>query len=72
MTIARLNAVGKRPSVNERFASVEIISEKTFEQDLMSEIGIKSSGHDLPEILDNNFSTSSEVTGGRLSSVGPE
>ena len=29
-------------------------------------------GQDLPGILDNSFSTSSGVTGGRLSSLGPE
>ena len=74
VTIACLNAVGKRPSVNERFASVEIISEKKFEQDLMSGVGvgIKSSRHELPGILDNSFSTSSGVTGGRLSRFEPE
>ena len=38
----------------------------------MSEGGIQSSGHDLPGILDNSFLTSSGVTGGRLSSFGPE
>ena len=72
MTIACLNAAGKRPSVNDKFASVEIISEKTFEHDLMREVGMKSSGQDLPGILDNSFFTSSGVTGGRLSSFGPE
>ena len=72
MTIACLNAAGKRLSVNDRFASLEIISEKTFEHDLMREVEMKSSGQDLPGILNNNFLTSSGVTGGKFSSVGPE
>ena len=72
MTNARLNDAGKRPSVNDRFASVEIISQKTFEHDLMREVGMKSSGHDLPGILDNSFLTSSGVTGGILLNLWPE
>ena len=72
MTIACLNTAGKRPLVNDKFASVEIISEKNIEHDLMREVGMQSSGQDLPGILDNSFLTSSRVTGGRLSSFGPE
>ena len=45
---------------------------KHLKHDLMREVGMKSSGHDLPGILDNSFLTSSGVTGGILSNLWPE
>ena len=41
-TIAILSIGGKMPSEKERLARVEMSSEKTEEQDLRSEVGIKS------------------------------
>ena len=41
-TSASLNLDGKVPSEKERLARVEIRSEKTEEQDFISEVGIKS------------------------------
>ena len=41
-TSAILNLVGKMPSEKERLARVEMSSEKTEEQDLISEVGINS------------------------------
>ena len=69
-----LNIAGKQPSVKDRFASLEIISEKTSEHDLMRErdVGMKSNGRDLSGMSDKSSFTSSGVTGERLSSCGSE
>ena len=42
VTAASLKQSGKTPSANERLAKVVINSEKTAEQDLIKEVGIKS------------------------------
>ena len=70
--MACLNIAGKQPSVNNKFASLEISSEKTSEQDLMRDVGMKSNGQDLPGMSDKSLFTSSGVIGERFSSCGPE
>ena len=70
--MACLNIAGKQPSVNDKFASLDISSEKTSEHDLMRDVGMKSNGQDLPGMPDKSFLTSSGVTGERFSSCGPE
>ena len=72
VTMACLNIAGKQPSVNDKFASLEISSEKTPEHDLMRDVGMKSNRQDLPKMPDKSFLTSSGVTGERFSSCGPE
>ena len=53
--MACLSIAGKQPSVNDKFASVEISSEKTSEHDLMRDVGMKSNGQDLPGMPDKSF-----------------
>ena len=66
VTLAHLKEEGKRPSLNERFASVDIRSEKTPEQDLRSEVGIKSMDEDFGGIMERILATSSGSTSGML------
>ncbi len=42
-----MNIEGKQPSENDKLARVEISSENTVEQDLMSEVGKKSADEHL-------------------------
>ena len=71
LTIACLKIAGKQPSAKDKFANVQISSEKTSEHDFRSDVGMKSSLHDLLGMLVNNFRTSAGVTSGMLSNCGP-
>ena len=61
-TAASLYAVGKVPWLKERLASLAIMSEKTESQDLIREVGIKSSGEDLAGMTEMIALTSEGVT----------
>jgi hypothetical protein len=47
VTKALLYMVGKQPCPNDRFASTVMISANKHSQDLMTDVGTKSSGDDL-------------------------
>ena len=53
---------GKRPSVKERFARLDIISDNTLGQALITDVGTKSAGDDLADIEVINLNTSAGVT----------
>ena len=63
-TSAILNLDWKMSSEKNRLARVEMSFEKTEEQDLMSEVGMKSWREDLVEGERRSLATSSGVTGG--------
>ena len=62
---------GKRPSVKERFAKFAMISEKTPEQVLSREVGMKSIEDDLGRVDERSLLTSSGETGGSEKRVIP-
>ena len=71
VTCANLNMVGKVPCEKDKFARLDIRTEKTPEQDLRSEVGMKSSGEDLAGIELRISKTSLGETGEGVSKVGP-
>ena len=62
--------VGKVPCEKDMFARLDIRTEKTPEQDLRSEVGMKSSGEDLTGIELRISKTSVGETGEGVSKVG--
>jgi len=63
--------LGKVPHVKEILANLAMISAKTESHCLMSEVGTKSNGDDLPGIEARTFLTSSGVTAPRSSNILP-
>jgi len=71
VTCAGLNRVGKVPSVNERFARRVMRGMNTLRHPLIMEVGTKSMGDDLDDMLPSSFLTSSSVAGCRSSNASP-
>ena len=63
VTCAVLNFCGKVDWLNDKFASRAMMIAKVALQDLMSEVGMKSSGDDLEGIDLSRRTTSASVTG---------
>ena len=63
--------MGKTSCEKDKLARLEMRSEKTPEQDLRSEVGMKSRGEDLAGIELRIAKTSSGETGEGASRVGP-
>ena len=63
VTWAVLSADGNVPWVKERFVRLAMRGEKTAEQDFSSDVGMKSSGLDLLDVVDRRWSTSKAETG---------
>jgi len=71
VTWASLNRVDKVPSVNERFARHVMRGMNTLLHRLIMEVGTKSMGDDLEDMLPSSFCTSSSVAGCRSSNASP-
>ena len=63
--------MGKTPCEKDKLASLDMRSEKTPEQDLRSEVGMKSRGEDFAGMEFRMASTCSGETGEGTSRVGP-
>ena len=63
--------VRKSPSANDKLANLAMIGANMSEQLLKSDVGTKSIGEDLHGISVKIRATSSVVTTGRSSSLGP-
>jgi hypothetical protein len=61
--MACLKEEGKQPCWNDKLAKVQIMSEKTSEQDLSNEVGMKSICDDLGGSDCKRLNTSALVTG---------
>ena len=66
VTLAILKEKGKQPWKIERLAREDMRCEKTEEQDLMREVGIKSWRENFEEEVERSFTTSSAVQGGKV------